>query len=164
MRILLIQGPNLNRLGKREPSLYGTLTLDALHERLTALSMQLGADLDVFVSNHEGDIIDRLHLAADAGVQFVILNAGGLSHTSVVLRDALLAVALPFIEVHITNIYAREPFRRTSLLSDIALGCITGLGVMGYELALLKAISYLKQEPICFNMSGKPWTLEKSKN
>jgi 3-dehydroquinate dehydratase-2 len=136
VRILVLHGPNLNRLGRREPSVYGRTTLAEIDARLVALGRTLGAAVETFQSNHEGALIDRLHAAADEGVRGVVVNPGGLTHTSVALRDALLAVGLPFVEVHLSNVHAREPFRRHSYLSDVAVGVVTGFGADSYELGL----------------------------
>ncbi len=136
LRILVLHGPNLNSLGSREPEIYGRQTLDDINERLQALGKRGGADLECFQSNHEGALIDRVHAAKTQGIAWIIINPGGLTHTSVALRDALAAAAIPFIEVHLTNIYAREAFRHRSFFSDLATGTISGLGSRGYELAL----------------------------
>jgi 3-dehydroquinate dehydratase-2 len=138
-RILLINGPNLNLLGSREPSWYGEVTLPAIVERLAALARKRGAALESFQSNAEHELVDRVQALATAPVDFAIVNPGAFTHTSIALRDALLAVAVPFIEVHLSNVHAREPFRRHSYFSDIAAGSIVGLGAQGYELALLAA-------------------------
>ena len=135
-RILLINGPNLNLLGRREPGWYGDMTLPAIEERLRATAMQRGATLESFQSNAEHELIERIQAIVATPVDFVILNPGAFAHTSIALRDALLAVGVPFIEVHLSNVHAREPFRRHSYFSDIALGSIVGLGAQGYELAL----------------------------
>ena len=136
LRILVLHGPNLNTLGSREPEIYGRQTLDGINERLQALGKQAGADLECFQSNHEGALIDRVHAAKMQGFAWIIINPGGLTHTSVALRDALAAASIPFIEVHLSNIYAREAFRHRSFFSDLATGTISGLGSRGYELAL----------------------------
>jgi 3-dehydroquinate dehydratase II len=136
LRILVLHGPNLNSLGSREPEIYGRQTLDGINERLKELGEQGGADLEFFQSNHEGVLIDRVHEAKTQGTSWIIINPGGFTHTSVALRDALAAAAIPFIEVHLSNIYAREPFRQRSFFSDLATGTISGLGSRGYELAL----------------------------
>ena len=135
-KVLLLNGPNLNLLGTREPAVYGATTLQEIEMKLQAQATQAGAVLLYFQSNHEGDLIDQIHAARQEGVSHIIINPGGLTHTSVSLRDALAAVAIPFIEVHISNVHRREAFRHHSYLSDIAQGCIVGLGVKGYELAL----------------------------
>lgn len=142
-RILLINGPNLNLLGKREPTLYGGETLASIEKRAAAVAAAAGHELIAFQSNAEHRLIDRVQEAPESGIAFLILNPGGLTHTSVALRDAILAVRLPFIEVHITNIHAREPFRRRSYFSDIAAGSIVGLGPFGYELAVQAAARLL---------------------
>jgi 3-dehydroquinate dehydratase-2 len=142
-RLLLLNGPNLNLLGTREPGVYGTDTLSSIEERLAKLARSRGHTLDAFQSNAEHELIDRVQRAAQDGVSFILLNPGAFTHTSIALRDALLAVRLPFIEVHLSNIFAREPFRHHSYFSDIAVGCIFGLGPRGYELALEAAIARL---------------------
>jgi 3-dehydroquinate dehydratase-2 len=134
--VLVLHGPNLNLLGSREPEKYGTDTLAAINQRLAARARAAGVKLADFQSNHEGQLVDRVQAARGEGVGAIIINPGGLTHGSVSLRDALAAVAVPFIEVHISNIFAREPFRHHSMFSDIALGCIIGLGSRGYDLAL----------------------------
>jgi 3-dehydroquinate dehydratase-2 len=132
-RVLVLQGPNLNLLGTREPEIYGYETLDEIHDGLRRRASELGLELDFFQSNHEGALIDRLHLRDfDAAV----VNAGGLTHTSIALRDALLAVQRPFVEVHLSDPARREGFRRTNYLSDVALESIVGQGARGYHLAL----------------------------
>jgi 3-dehydroquinate dehydratase II len=142
-RVLLLNGPNLNLLGSREPAVYGTDTLLSIEERLGALANEAGHELTSYQSNAEHELIERLHAASEAGVSFLIFNPGAFTHTSLALRDALLAVRLPFIEVHLSNTYARESFRSHSYFSDIAQGCIVGLGAIGYELALRAAIRKL---------------------
>lgn len=142
MSILVLNGPNLNLLGTREPQTYGTTTLEEIEAELVALATKAGARLECFQSNHEGALIDRVHAARVDGTEFVIINPGALTHTSVALRDALAGVALPFVEVHLSNVYKREPFRHHSYLSDIAIGVICGLGVQGYRLALDYALSW----------------------
>lgn len=144
-RLLLLNGPNLNLLGTREPALYGADTLAVVEKRLIEQAAKLGHTLAAFQSNAEHDLIDRIQGAPAAGIEFLIINPGAFSHTSIALRDALLAVKLPFIEVHLSNIFAREPFRRHSYFSDIAVGCIVGLGPHGYELALAAAARRLTQ-------------------
>lgn len=141
MSILVIHGPNLNLLGTREPQVYGSTTLDEINADLVALAAKAGARLDTFQSNHEGAIVDRIHAARTDGTEFVIINAGAYTHTSVAIRDALTGVALPLIEVHVSNVYRREPFRHHSYLSDIAVGVICGLGPHGYRAALDYALS-----------------------
>ncbi|MCC7227105.1 MAG: type II 3-dehydroquinate dehydratase [Burkholderiaceae bacterium] len=135
-KILVLHGPNLNLLGTREPHVYGHTTLDALNATLEALAASLGADLVAFQSNHEGAIVDRIQAARLDGTDFVIINAGAYTHTSVAIRDALAGIAIPFVEVHISNVYKREVFRHHSYLSDLALGVVAGLGPLGYEAAV----------------------------
>ena len=135
-KILVLHGPNLNLLGTREPHVYGHTTLDALNASLEALAVSLGASLVAFQSNHEGALVDRIQAARLDGTDFVIINAGAYTHTSVAIRDALAAVAIPFVEVHISNVYKREAFRHHSYLSDLAMGVVAGLGPLGYEAAV----------------------------
>lgn len=142
-RLLLLNGPNLNLLGSREPEVYGADTLDSIVQRATEVAKEAGHELEAFQSNAEHALIDRIHQAAREGVQFIIFNPGAFTHTSVALRDALLGVRLPFIEVHLSNTHAREPFRRHSYFTDIAAGCILGLGAFGYELAVRAAARQL---------------------
>ena len=136
MKILVLNGPNLNLLGTREPEIYGTETLHDIENRLTTLALESSIDIDFFQSNSEDGLIDRLHQAKKDLVDYVIINPGAFTHTSVALRDAFLGTNIPFIEVHISNIYSREDFRKKSFLSDISTGLITGLGTAGYEFAL----------------------------
>lgn len=143
--ILLLNGPNLNLLGSREPSIYGAETLDNIVTRVGASAQSAGHRLSAFQSNSEAELISRIHAAPNDGVNFVIFNPGAFTHTSVALRDALLGVKLPFIEVHLSNVHARETFRHHSYFSDIAIGTITGLGPLGYELALQAAIQRLSK-------------------
>ncbi|MCA3242210.1 MAG: type II 3-dehydroquinate dehydratase [Rubrivivax sp.] len=140
MQLLVLHGPNLNLLGTREPGVYGSTTLPQIDADLAQMAADAGARLSSLQSNHEGVLIDRIHAARNDGTQFIIINPGGLTHTSVALRDALAAVALPFIEVHLSNVHRREPFRHHSYLSDIATGVIVGLGAAGYRLALQYAL------------------------
>lgn len=140
-KILVLHGPNLNLLGQREPQLYGRQTLDQINRFLTEQALVAGARLEAFQSNHEGELVDRIQQAQVDGVNFILLNPAGFSHTSIVLRDALLATAIPFIEVHLSNIYRREFFRQHSYFSDIAIGVICGLGWRGYSLALDYALN-----------------------
>ncbi|MGH8594624.1 MAG: type II 3-dehydroquinate dehydratase [Gammaproteobacteria bacterium] len=142
-RILVLHGPNLNLLGTRETHLYGERTLSEIDQALVARAQAAGHSLECFQSNAEHELIDRVHLAREQGVAFIIVNPAGFTHTSVALRDALLAVQIPFIEVHLSNIYARERFRRHSYFSDVAQGVITGVGPQGYALALKAAVHYL---------------------
>jgi 3-dehydroquinate dehydratase-2 len=141
-RILVLQGPNLNLLGKREPDKYGPTSLAEIDARLVELGGELGVEVATFQSNHEGALIDRIH-EAEGQSEAILINPAGLTHTSVSLRDALLAVGLPFVEVHLTNVHAREPFRQRSLISDAAVGVITGLGPIGYELGLRALVTQL---------------------
>ena len=141
MSFLVLHGPNLNLLGNREPAVYGYTTLDEIDADLHRLAANAGARLHTLQSNHEGTLIDHIHAARDDGTEFIIINPGGLTHTSVALRDALSAVALPFIEVHLSNVHGRENFRHRSYLSAVALGVICGLGPDGYRLALQHALS-----------------------
>jgi 3-dehydroquinate dehydratase II len=134
--ILVLHGPNLNLLGTREPETYGRESLSTINARLAQAAERGGARLEVFQSNHEGTLIERVQEAKKRGISWIIVNPGGLTHTSVALRDAFAAVKIPFIEVHLSNIYSREPFRRHSYFSDLAVGTICGLGGQGYDLAL----------------------------
>lgn len=142
MEILVVDGPNLNLVGTREPSIYGSETLDQIHGRVRARAADLAVSVDFFQSNHEGRIIDRLHQRNFDGA---IVNAGGLTHTSVALRDALLGVARPFVEVHLTDPSTREPFRRVNLLHDIAVTSVVGLGPRGYVLGLEAIVDHLRR-------------------
>jgi 3-dehydroquinate dehydratase II len=146
-RVLLLNGPNLNLLGSREPSVYGKDTLEAIEKRATAQLRQAGHELVAFQSNAEHELIERIQHSRRDGVDFMVFNPGGFTHTSVALRDAILAVGLPFIEVHLSNVHARESFRRHSYFSDVAVGVIAGLGALGYELALRAAIERLAHGP-----------------
>ncbi len=139
--VLVLQGPNLNLLGTREPDIYGHETLDDIHTKLLAQATKAHVSLSTFQSNHEGEIIDRIQAAKKEGVTFIIVNPGGYSHTSVAMRDALVGVSIPFIEVHLSNIHQRESFRHHSYFSDVAVGVICGLGSIGYELALQAIIA-----------------------
>ena len=141
--ILLLNGPNLNLLGLREPAIYGSASLQSIERKLGDLALAHGHTLSAFQSNAEHELIAKIHAAKHEGIAFVIINPGGYSHTSIALRDAFLAVAVPFIEVHLSNVFAREAFRHHSYLSDIAVGCIYGLGPIGYELALQAAVARL---------------------
>jgi 3-dehydroquinate dehydratase-2 len=135
-KILVVHGPNLNMLGVREPEIYGREGLAEINRRLISAGNAAGASVDCFQSNHEGALIDRVQQAGKVGISHIIINPAGLTHTSVALRDALAAVAVPYVEVHLSNIHAREPFRRHSFFSEQAIGTICGLGSRGYELAL----------------------------
>jgi 3-dehydroquinate dehydratase II len=143
--ILVLNGPNLNLLGTREPGHYGQVTLAEIEARLRAAARAHGHELAFAQSNAEHLLIDLIHAAPRDGVAFILFNPAAFTHTSVALRDALLAVAIPFIEVHLSNVHAREPFRRLSYFSDIAVGVISGLGAQGYELALDAALTRLAQ-------------------
>jgi len=142
-RILVLHGPNLNLLGTREPEIYGRTTLADIHADMESRARAMSVQLESFQSNHEGGLIDRVQAARDEGVEFIIINPGGYTHTSVALRDAFAAVQIPFIEVHLSNVHAREPFRKHSYFSDIAVGVICGLGASGYRLALDYALNRL---------------------
>ena len=142
--ILLLHGPNLNLLGTREPSHYGQQTLADINDRASQTAAGKGFKLTILQSNAEHDLIERVHAAATDGTEFIVINPAGLTHTSVALRDALAGVAIPFIEVHLSNVHARESFRRHSYFSDLALGVIAGFGAMSYELALEAAIAHLE--------------------
>jgi 3-dehydroquinate dehydratase-2 len=146
LSLLVLNGPNLNLLGTREPDHYGAVTIDDINKRLADLAGQSGGQLLTFQSNSEHELIDQVHAAPHEGIEFIIFNPAGFTHTSVALRDALLAVRIPFIEVHLSNVHAREEFRKHSYFSDIAVGVISGLGPIGYELALQAALSYLGQQ------------------
>lgn len=145
-RILVLQGPNLNLLGTREPHIYGSTTLADIGQTLTQAARQAGHELEQFQSNAEHALIDRIHAARSDGTAFIIINPAAFTHTSVALRDALSGVSIPFIEIHISNVHSRESFRHHSYLSDIAVGVIAGLGVQGYELALLAAVKQLQEK------------------
>ncbi len=142
-KILVLNGPNLNLLGTREPEKYGRATLPEIDAHLQKIAANAGHSLQTFQSNSEGELIDRVHRAHAEQVAFILINPAALTHTSVALRDALLGVALPFIEIHLSNVHARESFRHHSYFSDIASGVIVGLGALGYELALRAAIARL---------------------
>ena len=145
-RILVLHGPNLNLLGTREPEHYGTLTLSDINMALARMAESAGVDLEAFQSNHEGALIERIHAAREQGVRAIIINPAAYTHTSVALRDALAAVAIPFVEVHLSNVHAREPFRQHSYFSDLAVGVICGLGHEGYLLALEYLLNRLNIE------------------
>ena len=145
-RLLLINGPNLNLLGTREPGVYGHASLADVETRLAALAKDMGHELDCFQSNAEHEIVDRVQSAATGSVDFIILNPGTFTHTSIAIRDAFLAVNIPFIEIHLSNVFAREDFRQSSYFSDIASGCIFGLGAYGYDIALQAASRLLSEE------------------
>ncbi len=140
--VLVLHGPNLNLLGTREPDVYGRVTLDEINAKLSAQAETKGAKLAHFQSNAESALVDRVQQARNDGTDFIIINPAAFTHTSVAIRDALSAVAIPFVEVHLSNVHAREAFRKESFFSDIAVGVISGLGAAGYELALQFAIQH----------------------
>ena len=144
MDLLLINGPNLNLVGKREPSIYGSQTLEEIQEELINLAIGLDARLQFFQSNSEGEMIDRIQESVGS-IDGILINAGAYTHTSIALRDSLLGVDIPYVEVHLSNIYSREDFRHKSFLSDKALGMICGFGPISYQLALQGIVSYLKR-------------------
>ena len=146
-RVLLLNGPNLNLLGTREPALYGKDTLEAIEKRAAEVARECGHELVAFQSNAEHELIERIHRARSEGVAFLIVNPGAFTHTSIALRDAILATGLPFLEVHLSNTQARESFRRHSYFSDIAIGVISGLGAFGYEAAVRAAALRLGRTP-----------------
>lgn len=147
MSILVLHGPNLNLLGTREPQVYGSTTLEQINADLVKMAQDHGQTLVAFQSNHEGALVDRIHAARLDGTRFILINPAAYTHTSVALRDALAAVALPFVEVHLSNIHRRESFRHHSYLSDLAEGVICGLGASGYRLALAYALERLSRAP-----------------
>lgn len=140
--VLVLHGPNLNLLGQREPATYGTLKLQEIDASLTALAAERGATLQTFQSNHEGALVDRIQAASADGTDFIVINPAALTHTSIALRDALAGVAIPFVEVHLSNVHRREPFRHQSYLSSLAVGVICGLGATGYRNAVSFALDY----------------------
>jgi 3-dehydroquinate dehydratase-2 len=144
-KILVLHGPNLNLLGTREPDVYGHATLADIDADLAANARASGAELATFQSNAEHALIERVQAARDDGTAFILINPGAFTHTSVALRDALAAVTIPFIEVHLSNVHAREPFRRLSYFSDIAVGVIAGFGALSYQLALQAALDHLQK-------------------
>ena len=144
MNLLLINGPNLNLVGKREPSIYGSQTLEEIQEELLDLARELDAKLEFFQSNSEGEMIDCIQKSVGL-IDGILINAGAYTHTSIALRDALLGVAIPYVEIHLSNTYSREEFRHKSFLSDKALGLVCGFGAMSYQLALQGIVSYLKR-------------------
>jgi 3-dehydroquinate dehydratase II len=143
-RLLLLNGPNLNLLGDREPDLYGTVTLASIEARCSRLAAELGHELECFQSNAEHELVQRVQGAPAAGVGFIAINPAAFTHTSIALRDALTAVGIPFIEVHLSNVHGREAFRRRSYFSSVAAGVISGLGPLGYELAIRAADALLR--------------------
>lgn len=145
-RILVLHGPNLNLLGTREPEVYGRTTLADIHIAMESRARANSVQLESFQSNHEGQLIDRVQAAAAEGIDFIIINPAAYTHTSIALRDALAAVRIPFVEVHLSNIHAREPFRHHSYFSDCAVGVICGLGVQGYLAAVDFAVTRLREQ------------------
>ncbi len=143
--LLLINGPNLNLLGSREPGVYGATSLADVEARLEELASELGHEIAAFQSNAEHEIVDRIQQAQADKIEYILLNPGAFTHTSIAMRDALLAVDIPFMEIHLSNVFAREAFRHNSYFSDIAAGCLFGLGAYGYELALLAASRQLSE-------------------
>jgi 3-dehydroquinate dehydratase-2 len=143
MRLLLLNGPNLNLLGSREPGLYGIQTLEQIESALSQQAADLGVELQCFQSNHEGELVDRIH-AARGQADGILINAGALTHSSIALRDALLGVAIPFVELHLSNVHAREAFRHQSMLADKAIGVICGFGPVSYGLALQGLVQRLR--------------------
>ncbi len=146
-RLLLLNGPNLSQLGRREPQLYGSTTLAQIETLLKGQAEAAGHELEAFQSESEAELIRRIHQARDEAIAAILFNPAAFTHTSVALRDALLAVQIPFIELHLSNVAAREDFRQRSFFSDVALGTITGFGVTSYELALVAAVRYLAGKP-----------------
>lgn len=144
LRILVLHGPNLNLLGTREPEIYGSETLEEINQRIQAAADEVGAAVEFFQSNYEGELVDRIQ-RAPASARGILINPAGLTHTSVVLRDALLGARLPVVEVHLSNIHAREPFRRSSLISDVALGVVVGFGATSYLLGLEALVRHLRR-------------------
>lgn len=145
MKFLVLNGPNLNLLGEREPEVYGTTTLAEIDARLVEAAKELGHELSTFQSNAEHELVDQIHAAKKSTVDFILFNPGAFTHTSIALRDALLGTQLPFIEVHLSNVFSREDFRKHSYLSDIAVAVVSGLGAYGYELALLGAVHHFNK-------------------
>jgi len=145
LKFLVLHGPNLNLLGEREPEVYGTTTLAEIDAKLSDLAKNKGHELSTFQSNAEHALIDQIHAAKKSGIDFILINPGAFTHTSIAIRDAMLGTQLPFIEIHLSNVFSREEFRQHSFLSDIAVAVISGLGAYGYELALLGAERHLQQ-------------------
>lgn len=158
--VLVLHGPNLNLLGTREPTIYGSMTLAELDRRLAARAQAAGVRLRAFQSNHEGALVDRIQQARTDGTGFILINPGAYTHTSIAIRDAFAAIGVPFIEIHVSNVHARESFRQHSYLSPIAAGVITGLGTHGYELALDYAIGSLESA----GQGGSAWICASSKS
>ena len=145
LNVLLLNGPNLNLLGQREPGLYGAQTLEGIEEQLRLQAQGLGVELACFQSNHEGSLVDRIH-AARGQAEGILINAGAYTHTSIALRDALLGVAIPYVELHLSNVHAREPFRHHSYLADRAIGVVAGFGPASYSLALEGLVGHLRAQ------------------
>jgi 3-dehydroquinate dehydratase-2 len=143
---LVLHGPNLNLLGQREPEIYGTTTLDEINQQVSQFAEADGHKLECFQSNAEHELIERIQKAKTSGIDFIIINPGAFTHTSIALRDTLLGIEIPFIEVHLSNVFAREEFRRQSYLSDIAVGIISGMGALGYQLAIQAANQFLDKK------------------
>ncbi|KJS22442.1 MAG: 3-dehydroquinate dehydratase [Clostridiaceae bacterium BRH_c20a] len=144
MKILVIDGPNINMLGIRRPETYGTTSMETIHERLRVLANELGCQINFFQSNHEGQIVDQIQKSYEV-YNYLLINAAAYTHTSIAIRDAIEAVSIPTIEVHLSNIHAREPFRHISMLASVCRGQICGFGYLGYEMALRVAVSELKE-------------------
>lgn len=143
--VLILHGPNLNLLGLREPDIYGSQTLSDINSMLDELAGEIGAEVEAFQSNHEGEIIDRIHAASDDGFSGIIINPGGLTHTSVALRDAIASINLPVVETHLSNVHAREEFRRHSYVAGVAVGQVAGFGATSYALALRALVEQLQK-------------------
>ncbi|MGB6976571.1 MAG: type II 3-dehydroquinate dehydratase [Gammaproteobacteria bacterium] len=146
-KVLILHGPNLNLLGTREPHHYGSVGLDAIHHNLNQVATELGHEIVTFQSNAEHELIEQIQQARSQNIALIIINPAAFTHTSIAIRDALSAVKLPFVEIHLSNIHAREPFRHHSYFSDLAIGVITGFGAYGYELALRAGHHFLKNNP-----------------
>ena len=142
-KLLFLNGPNLNLLGKREPEIYGNFSLAELEGTLTSKISKMNCEVSWYQSNAEAELVDKIHASATDGVDFIVINPGAVTHTSIALRDAFLGTSIPFIEVHISNVYSRETFRHKSYLSDVAVGVISGVGIIGYELGAIAALNWL---------------------
>ena len=142
-KLLFLNGPNLNLLGKREPEIYGNFSLDELEGTLTSKISNMNCEVSWYQSNAEAELVDKIHASATDEVDFIVINPGAFTHTSIALRDAFLGTSIPFIEVHISNVYSRETFRHKSYLSDVAVGVISGVGIIGYELGAIAALDWL---------------------